>query len=1117
MLKRSMKSARRPRRHGQHGRRNRASAVILVVVALVLMALVGAAYLQQTRTQRFAMAEPRGNIDAVVNSIIGQIQSVLIEDLINDDDGTAVELYDYPWTNPAVTSDNSNDWTPEGFSGPASGTAYGGYQDDMWLASPQPDFGSDRWPHLTNLTGLFLRYDAGSNQFVTSGGGEPENVVADIIDFDGSGDPAGGADENRDSFIDITSDLLADASGDGIGDSRWAWPPLREIDGISYVMAVRIVDLSAKLNVNTKMSLADDVTGTIATGAEAPLWHTPSELDLGRFVYGRNTGLMGELRDTLRYRFGDPTTMPLPVPRADRETFWEEQGRFYRTESGYRQYGSVDEYELRHRDGLNSGRLAPIVNGMTQFLRGDVAEERDHTDVGALYGSRYGGSTGDADRDFYEIEPRKHLTTFSGAAAWHWPLAGDVWGDTDTDDFLKLDLRDGNVNPDQVRSAFEDVYQSGNAPSWLPGGFAMADVAEAGWQFTANLENYRRALPYLVEAGPDPDDPSEPLYFGLTPLPIITELYTQTKYSGTAEERPLLDSNDDPVTDGSGNPILEWWIMWERRDPTGYAIEIRNPFDTAARLDSVQLAVTVGGTDEWVATLSDLVDDGSSVLEPGDVLVLYRPSDPDGADDPTTPDDDMTVLVDESDGPEARPEGGDWGAPDHRVIKLDDTYTWPTQDATEDDARRDVHVQLRPAVGDGVDTDWADWAYFVAKAFRYPEMADVNAGVRPDNSSPLSSEPATLYWQNTVHSDGRGMYPLAIGDDLNDHGDMLQEVESDHEWLPEDDVAQLPSSQHDSTAVDKLGLRDKDHPYYLASLDLDGRRVHLKQDELTHAGELAHLFVLGPNEDNKLADRWQTGLDDAEAQLGSPPHFEDVFMLNFKPDQVGVAGDVAIRSHANHLMTHAALLVDRFTLFNPREDGEDNNHDGTNDSPLENIVPGLVNLNTMPDHLLRETLPIEDADRRNAIVDAILHYRDGDTTGSLDPSADLADERKQLLGYPVGSSLDARQNPGIANVGELFRLLENLVENDTDVEPNGTALPRHKRMELARWLSTVGSTRSDYFAAYIYVRGYSDFDVAPHLGIHESARVIVVFERNADDGEVRVAALLPGGRPYTVR
>ncbi len=43
---------------------------------------------------------------------------------------------------------------------------------------------------------------------------------------------------------------FADADGDGIADSRWTWAPLPSDAGLAYVMAVRIIDNSAMVDLN---------------------------------------------------------------------------------------------------------------------------------------------------------------------------------------------------------------------------------------------------------------------------------------------------------------------------------------------------------------------------------------------------------------------------------------------------------------------------------------------------------------------------------------------------------------------------------------------------------------------------------------------------------------------------------------------------------------------------------------------------------------------------------------------------------------------------------------------------------------------------------------------------
>ena len=72
---------------------------------------------------------------------------------------------------------------------------------------------------------------------------------------------------------------------------------------------------------------------------------------------------------------------------------------------------------------------------------------------------------------------------------------------------------------------------------------------------------------------------------------------------------------------------------------------------------------------------------------------------------------------------------------------------------------------------------------------------------------------------------------------------------------------------------------------------------------------------------------------------------------------------------------------------------------------------------------------------------------------------------------------------------------------------------REEKSAIARWLSQVGSVRSDHFIAYIWVRGYRSTDMTS-AGLLETKRAMVVFRRNIASGAISVEAVLPSGKSF---
>lgn len=280
-----------PKRFAVQSRRG--SVLILIVVMIAVLVIMGSAYLISVRFNRQAArsALEARRIEMVLETTIDQIRQELLKDLVNPENGqffdpnAGIEPYDYPWTNPDATRQVV-------LSDGSTRNAAGGQNDDTWLASTVPNYNDQTrqiiWPHITNLTGLFLRLPA-----VNSSESEPEedrvtNTGSNIENFDTSL-PVHGASETLDDPIPNNKwqPLGADADGDGIRDSRWTWAPLRQIDDIQYVTAVRIIDNSSLLNINIACPLTRTGDGTdpsqdFAPPPDNPRGYWPTDLDLSR-------------------------------------------------------------------------------------------------------------------------------------------------------------------------------------------------------------------------------------------------------------------------------------------------------------------------------------------------------------------------------------------------------------------------------------------------------------------------------------------------------------------------------------------------------------------------------------------------------------------------------------------------------------------------------------------------------------------------------------------------------------------------------------------------------------------------------------------------------------------
>lgn len=342
--------------------RRRGSILILVVVALVLMVILGATFIQVTRVQRLAVGDQPTYIDDVLQSVVGRIKQALIDDILDEDgnyfnseaDGTPGtpetgrdEPHDYPYTEIGVLTDPDVGLprTAYDIDGSSLGEARGGYLDDVWLASTIPTAGSE-WRKITRLTDAFYATTGSDStaswdlSLLDAGPGPGSRPVGKGVNNNfgaGTPDPL-----RQDMFVPIDAEYLVDADGDGIPDSRWERAPIPAINGIEYFMAVRIIDLSALLNIN--VATVATVNGDGETYPEdyrssstvKPVrGYLPTSLDISRLAARRDptnfTTDLANLFTNLRTPNVTLATTPTPIGLGTPITFpqFEETGGTY--------------------------------------------------------------------------------------------------------------------------------------------------------------------------------------------------------------------------------------------------------------------------------------------------------------------------------------------------------------------------------------------------------------------------------------------------------------------------------------------------------------------------------------------------------------------------------------------------------------------------------------------------------------------------------------------------------------------------------------------------------------------------------------------------------------------
>ena len=1104
--------------------RRRGSVLILVVAVIVLLAILGTSFLQVARVQRLGVDTYEGDIDAVTNSVLVQIEAKLREDLLDEDgvmfnqnsgpnDSGYDEPYDYAWTSTAGLY-RSGDLllSAGGYS------ALGGRYDDAWLASTTPAFdGTPRWPQITSLSGKYVGQDNVEGD--DAEGDSRLNRVTPGLDAASVWDEfavssAAADDVNSSQGMSLTYTAapgkLVDTDNDGMGDARWEFPPLPQIGGVIYVSAVRIVDLSAMINVDVATS-PTDANLNFDAFTNAPRWDRPTELATGLFFEVEDAGNnaifpVGDIDNERIALFNRRLNSPisgLGVLRSERADLWTEQASRYGSfasgggavASGWNEYVNADEWELRRSNGLSDGTTSgELETRMPTFLRANQDDATNRVLTSNPQAAEFYANPGD---EGPQSNPRPYLTVSSGAANFTPRISGDP------DIPVKLNVNDADAPA--IAEAVAEVYfnNSGGTPGTLPSGFgntnASGEVDRFAAQFAASLMDYK-------------DSDNRPTgislsgvgtFYGLERLPAITEVYVQRRYAVFVTNSGDLPGGDPQVA-GTQDYEYDWRGVDDSNSEggsAGWAIEIRNPWKSEISLENLELVVDgsiLGG-----ATLTDLAG-VPATLDVDEVLVLHRPSNGGGDADNTVGGNSGDDIVEE---------------------EIDFTYTYVQVDPF-----------AWPSAGNpggigggqvrGLNT--ADLGSVRLEMRVLPEGESspglayqrVDATTLPDRyGQRIYNEPAT--------PDGSVGYIGVIKNSTTDGFNSLLVTESDWQNIAvASTILDEPEVGDTGREVsgDPLGRETKSPGVSPANpINTADEQAIVADRDLQHLGEVPLILTLAPMDpavgptDSTLAGVWQdlgfTSLDDYRIDLGF-----DAAAAPVNYDSSGAIDALRI--------PHSAMLLDRLAVFSPQTDGEDNDGDGDTDEDDERFVPGLVNLNTASELVLRTVLPIDDEPTRNEIAGRIIRYREA------------PDERPRSN---ASGDTEARTNVGIASISELASTLfgdrpttanaataadmaaptggtdplRGADGNDTD-EIGGTQVdflandddgggPANsgvdgviddveERARVMGWLHQVASTRSDAFVAYILVKGYPADN--PQLGAIESKRVMALFNRS---------------------
>lgn len=1125
--------------------RERGIVIVMVVAVLTLAVILGTAYLQLARAGRTAAEVRTGsNIDQVANSVVLYIGDVLANDLLDSSDPALLfnpaedEPYDYPWT------DQTASFPVEDFLGNALGNADGGTLDDTWLAALVPDFSTlakPEWPHITNLYGRFLRLPKVGNPSASQ---QPAEVQVDNGSF-----------LRRDTDVKITGDTQAldtsssstyenlgtDTDGDGVPDARWVWAPLRVINGIAYVMAVRIIDNSGMINLNAATAMTSDGDNTWGASTDNPRGYFPTCLDLSRLLkrfdaanWDSGSLFRSELLAMLGNRNVDTSNItpfglsswPNAYPNAGTYTTspfgrvgsWLDHVSLYGYSANF--LDTSDEMELRYHGGLTDEVSQTTVDTLMPGLLRDGAVETSFADV--VGGSStsdmrkyFQGGTGDIDtaRDFPGV--RHFLTTISGANVYannYKTTASDTVGLHAGARTLKYDLvyQDGGADggtPDDrisnVATLLANILKI-DTPTYL--GLTDSELDQVAGEYALAIQDYADSdhNPSFawIDDGDMSQEPGETFY-GLEVLPFIREVYLQIAYQDSDLDDPGMPG---PHPNGTPDGDFDTWV----RDDASRAmvVEIGNPFDrpiTTAMLDDrIQIAVRdpsdAVGTYVATYTFDNTAPDIPSM---GNLLVYsnaasgHREDDTGGGTGPGT---DLPADLQFS---AATPTPVDAGA-GTLIFKI-------SSDQIDGD---NITIELRVNTDPGGMANWVTYDRFkLTEIGGGSNEVDVPATI---GHNPEDTTARHRHVQLSFARDARAVNTRTIrfisnsGKDLlsvRQHPDTSGTSNVPIDWTPGTpstaDYRRKSNSPVDALTLDTKTIPTPSKTIDRGSTDLDLFQIAIANRPFFSIAELGWIHMFGFSDGNaaNIADAGDFP-ERLDSLLGLR-QFLTVGSGASVPDATGIP--------------HAGMVFEQFTTLSPRYDGLDNDNadqDGNSatgaDDDDEAFVRGQININTMPLHLLVTAVPMpEIIDDIQAVFEHIVDYRDNPAnrdSPNLTPMTGL------------------RTAEGIENISEVLLVNPNLVAGGSNYEEDmvryglsgagaqpaemdlypmfeqttATAYANQMLVEgqMARFqfIGQAFTTRSDNFTAYVEVRGYPAEDF--RLGPVETKRFIAVYDRS---------------------
>lgn len=554
----------------------RAFATILIMLLLFMMLLMAVAYLRTMRA--YSLTRPR-QTNADTAPVLAQLEADIAAAIGADGKiaPTSTETaplsaadihepYDYPWTNSARFLAGCRLSYPKVL---ASAVGMGDPQvDDAWLSPCEVD-ASGKWGQVSNVMNSFLVYANANLTGIPMNAVTREHVPADapagkpIPDGLPASQQLAGGQSVAYQNLSASDARLVDTDGDGRGDALWFYPNKNLANGVRYIAAVRIVDLSGCVNLNTALAEMGGAPGsqsTIGRKGEGPYEVNPSKISAS----------IGLTPASKSYR-----SRLMPGPGSfTATTDWD----YWRLAGG--QVG-VDGQTSSSATGSRYGGISTVASpklsdeAQLRDLSNKLASSTSLLPVPRLFAAPVNGNTGD-----YGALPsnavRSRLTTISGAAekvawptftSWHFQpqLAGDLnLCQTDSastqDPFWTADpapqffwpssiytvskpaaparvLQTFLGGPDNATPADDYPYPAGFRQLLTGGGWTSSDFAG---QYQAQVGVcLRDALmrdnrPTVVADTAIADASKKYSWMGWKPLPALTEFYGEMPYLATA-------------------------------------------------------------------------------------------------------------------------------------------------------------------------------------------------------------------------------------------------------------------------------------------------------------------------------------------------------------------------------------------------------------------------------------------------------------------------------------------------------------------------------------------------------------------------------------------------------